>query len=217
MLLCLGNYSNWNPLKWVSFLVAQTVKNLPAMWETQVWSLDQEDPLEKEMTTDSSILAWRILWTEVPSGLQSIGSQRVRQDWTTDAFFLKWIILFFKTIFKIISFNWRIITLQYCDFFYFCDTSIWFGLRYTCPLHHEPPLTSLPTLSLQVVTEHQLCVPCFTHQTHTGYPFYIQYCICFKLFSQIIPPSPSLTEPKSLFLRLLFKSNFKEFPWQPSG
>ena len=53
--------------------MAQTVKNQPAMRETQVQSLDQEDPLEKGMATHSSILAWRILWTEEPSGLQSMG------------------------------------------------------------------------------------------------------------------------------------------------
>ena len=61
---------------WVS-LVVQTVKNLP-MPETQVWSLSQEDPLEKEMATHSSILAWEIPWTQEPGGLQSMGSQRVR-------------------------------------------------------------------------------------------------------------------------------------------
>ena len=59
-------------------LVAQMVNNLLALWETLVPSLGLEDPLEKEMETDSSILAWRISWTEEPSGLQSIGSQRVR-------------------------------------------------------------------------------------------------------------------------------------------
>ena len=58
-------------------LVAQMVKNLPAMWETRLQSLGQEDPLEKGMATHSSILAWRIPWTEEPGGLQSIGSQRV--------------------------------------------------------------------------------------------------------------------------------------------
>ena len=51
------------------------MKNLPAMQETQVQSLGQEDPLEKEMITPSSILVWEILWTEGPSGLQSMGSQ----------------------------------------------------------------------------------------------------------------------------------------------
>ena len=53
--------------------MTQTVKNLPEMWETQVWTLDQEDPLEKGMATCSSILAWRIPWTEEPGGLQSMG------------------------------------------------------------------------------------------------------------------------------------------------
>ena len=58
-------------------LVAQTVKRLPTMWETQVQSLGQEDLLEKEMATHSSILAWKIPWTEEPGRLQSMGSQRV--------------------------------------------------------------------------------------------------------------------------------------------
>ena len=53
------------------------VKNLPAVQETKVRSLGQEDPLEKEMATHSSILAWRVPWAEEPDGLQSMGSQRV--------------------------------------------------------------------------------------------------------------------------------------------
>ena len=61
-------------------LVAQTVKRLPTMRETRVQSLDQEDLLEKEMATHSSILAWKIPWTEKPGSLQSTGSQRVRLD-----------------------------------------------------------------------------------------------------------------------------------------
>ena len=56
--------------------MAQMVKNLPELQETQVQSLGQEDPLEKGMATHSSILAWRIPWTEEPSGLQFIGLQR---------------------------------------------------------------------------------------------------------------------------------------------
>ena len=56
--------------------VAQLVKNLPAVQETWVQFLGWEDPLEKEVATHSSILAWRILWTEEPGGLQSMGSQR---------------------------------------------------------------------------------------------------------------------------------------------
>ena len=61
-------------------LVAQMIKNLPAVWETWVQSLGQEDPLEKRMATHSSTLAWRIPWTEEPGGLQSMGSQRVEHD-----------------------------------------------------------------------------------------------------------------------------------------
>ena len=56
-----------------AFLVVQTVKNLSAMWETQVQSLGQKDPLEKGVATYSSVLAWRILWTKEPGRLQSIG------------------------------------------------------------------------------------------------------------------------------------------------
>ena len=59
------------------------VKRLPAMWETWVQSLGQEDPLEKEMATHFSTLAWKITWTEKPVRLQSMGSQRVGHDWTT--------------------------------------------------------------------------------------------------------------------------------------
>ena len=60
--------------------MAQTVKHLPAMWETWVRSLGREDPLEKEMATQASILAWRIPWMEESGRLQSMGLQRVRQD-----------------------------------------------------------------------------------------------------------------------------------------
>ena len=56
------------------------VKNLPAMWDTQVQSLGQEDPLEEGMATNSRVLAWRIRWTEEPGGLQSMGLQRVRHN-----------------------------------------------------------------------------------------------------------------------------------------
>ena len=59
--------------------MAQTVKNLPAMQETQVQSVDQEDSLEKGMATHSSILAWRIPWTEEPGGLQI---HRIARNWT---------------------------------------------------------------------------------------------------------------------------------------
>ena len=61
-------------------LVAQLVKNLTAMQETQIQSLGGEDTLEKEMATRFGILAWRVAWTEEPGRLQSVGSQRVRLD-----------------------------------------------------------------------------------------------------------------------------------------
>ena len=64
----------------MDFLVAQMVKRLPTMWETWVQSLGREDFLEKEMATHSSILAWKIPWTEGPGGLQPMGSQRVGHD-----------------------------------------------------------------------------------------------------------------------------------------
>ena len=60
--------------------MAQRVKNLPATWETRAQSLGQEDPLGEEMATHSSILTWRIPWTEEPGGLQSVESQTVRYD-----------------------------------------------------------------------------------------------------------------------------------------
>ena len=68
-----------------AILLAQRVKHLPAMWETRVLSLGRKDPLEKEMATHSSILAWKIPWTEEPGRLRTIGiikSQRRRRDFT---------------------------------------------------------------------------------------------------------------------------------------
>ena len=68
------------PHNGTSSLVAQLVKKMPEMQETQVQSLGWEDPLEKRMVTHSSILIWRIIWTEKPGGLQSMGSLRVGHD-----------------------------------------------------------------------------------------------------------------------------------------
>ena len=68
----------------LGFPGAQTVKNLPAIQETWVQSLGQADPLEKGKATHSSILVWRIPWTEEPGGLQSMGSQRVRHKLATN-------------------------------------------------------------------------------------------------------------------------------------
>ena len=68
--------------------MAQMVRNLPAMQDTQVWFLGQEDPLEKGMATYSSILAWRIPWAEEPGQLQSMGLQRVGHNWVTNTHIL---------------------------------------------------------------------------------------------------------------------------------
>ena len=86
-------------------LVAQMVKNLPAMQETQVRSLDWEDPLEKEMATHSSILAWRIPWTGKTVRLQSMGSQRVRHDWATNTHTWRIIMEFTQTTMWILLLN----------------------------------------------------------------------------------------------------------------
>ena len=74
--LCLGDLTIWLSL------VAQMVKNLPAVQETWVWSLSWEDPLENRMATHSSIIAWRIPWTEEPGGLHSMRSQGVGHNWS---------------------------------------------------------------------------------------------------------------------------------------
>ena len=75
--------SHWKHLLSPSTTKARRLKHLPAMKETWVRSLGREDPLEKEMATHSSILAWRIPWSEELGGLQSMGSQRVGHDWGT--------------------------------------------------------------------------------------------------------------------------------------
>ena len=77
----------WRFYLTLTSLVAQTVKHLPVMQVTQVWSLGWEDPLEKEMATHSSILAWRILWIEEPGRLQSMGSQKFGHNWATSLCF----------------------------------------------------------------------------------------------------------------------------------
>ena len=73
--------------------MAERVKNLPTMQETQVQSLGREDPLKKGMATYSSLLAWRIPWIEEPGRLQSMGLQRVRHNWVTNTFsFQPWLL-----------------------------------------------------------------------------------------------------------------------------
>ena len=102
-----GKFSAWDSL------VAQTMKNLPAMQETWVQSLGQEDPLEKEMATHSSILAWRIPWTEEPGGLQFMVSKRVRHDRVTNSFTLifseaAYQVSFSPMTHELIFFKWQL-------------------------------------------------------------------------------------------------------------
>ena len=79
-------FDQWHTMCYMASLVAQLVKNPPTMLETWVRSLGWEDPLEKEMATHSSVLAWRIPRTEKSGGLQFLGFQRVGHDWVTDTF-----------------------------------------------------------------------------------------------------------------------------------
>ena len=82
--LCEPYLLYWCLMRWLwASLLSERLKHLSAMRETSVQSLGPEDPLEKEMATHSSILAWRIPWMEEPGGPQFLGSQRVGNDWAT--------------------------------------------------------------------------------------------------------------------------------------
>ena len=115
-----------------SSLVAQVVKSLPATRETQAWFLGRENPLEKEMATHSSTLAWRIPWMEEPGRLQSVGTQRVGHDWVTSPH-LPDLILYF---------------LAYLCRLYFSQ-AVWMTLRKftleerSCSFFFKPTFTSL--------------------------------------------------------------------------
>ena len=88
-------FKQYKDYNWAS-LVTQMVKNLLAIWETWVWSLGWEDLLEKGTITHSSMLVKRITWTKEPGRLQSMGSQRVRQDWATFPFTETQLLIPFK-------------------------------------------------------------------------------------------------------------------------
>ena len=96
------------------------VKDMPAMQQTRGWSLDWEDPLEEDVATHSSLLAWRIPWTEEPGRLQSTGLQRVGHDWVTDTFTSLCLIFSFRS--------------SAC----FCYTVIW-ALLSALPIHRLIP------------------------------------------------------------------------------
>ena len=96
----------------VTFVVIHMVKNVSIMWEPWVWSLDREDPLEKEMATHSSILTWRIPRTEKSGGLQSMESKRVRNDWannttTTKEMWQKGLACLFQASVHVLAFSFR--------------------------------------------------------------------------------------------------------------
>ena len=78
----------WGP----GLMAAESVKNLPAVWETWVWSLGWEDPLEKKMATHFSTVAWKISWTQELGGLQYIGSQRIGHNWATNTYLLTYLL-----------------------------------------------------------------------------------------------------------------------------
>ena len=109
-----------------SSLVAQTVKNMSAMRETQVQSLGWEDPMEKGMATHARILAWEIPWTEEPGGWQSIRSQRVRHDWVTNTFTFAFIHSEIKTIIKLMNMPSPHESYLYLHFFVMvCSRTLW--------------------------------------------------------------------------------------------
>ena len=109
--------------------MAQRLKHLPGMRETRVRSLGQEDPLEKEMATHFSTLAWRIPWKEEPGRLQSIGSQRVRHDWATSLSF------YFNQVKNLI-----VIFCSTCSFL----AGVLIPVMYFTFQRHSPPIWYIP-------------------------------------------------------------------------
>ena len=137
-------YNPFNVLLW-DFLVAQTVKNLPAMKETWIWSLGQEDPLKKVMATHSSILAWRFPWTEESGGLQSWGR--------TESDTIEWLTLSLSQCFVgvgLLVFCWEFLHLYssvmwVCNF-PFCHIIVWFWYQCDASLflkHKNHPTTMI--------------------------------------------------------------------------
>ena len=121
-------------------LVAQRLKHLPGMRETQLWSLGREDPLEKEMATHSSTLAWRIPLREEPGRLQSMGSQRVRHGWAT-------------SLSKLITWNWDK-CFPYIILFYLLNnpTKWWIFLSPFCKWHPLQYLSFVDFLMMAILT-----------------------------------------------------------------
>ena len=160
-------------------LVTQVVKNPPAMEETWVWSLRQEDPLEKGMATHSSIFAWEIPWTEEPVRLQSMRWQRVGHDWATNmhthidvsrwAGLPLWLFLSFYKQCTLLIGGWLLYNIVVVFAIH------WHESATGAHVSPYPELLSLlpPHPILWVVSEHQFWMPCFMPRACTGHLFYI--------------------------------------------
>ena len=150
-----GNPERLSFINRASLIAQLVVKNLPTVQETRFLSLGRENPLEKELTTHSSILAWKIPWTEEPGRLQSMGSQRVRHDWATNTSLhpplLGWIVfgLFYLCFYLIqISGIGHILVGFVCLFFFFPKTDpLTFSVLFYLPVSH-PFTFPLPISSL---------------------------------------------------------------------
>ena len=170
-------------------LVAQTVKNLPAMQETLVWSLGWEDAMEKRMATHSSILAWRIPQTEEPAGLQSIWLQSVRADWMTSTFLQSChqLPITSSRKFEIVCY-----ALSGPP-----PTSLAFTLTASSSQHASPYVPAAAVCSVfPLIYLFIFC--CFCRFFHLDYPF----CFCFCCFLHLDYPffsiSPSLKVTQGL-------------------
>ena len=152
--------------------MAQRVKHLPIMRETWVRSLGQKDPLEKEMVTHSSILAWRIPWMEEPGRLQFMGFQRVRHHWATNTFTFSLRIIFLPLL-TVLS-SPKVIQAQALTVF-----KEWSEVVQSCPTLCDPTDCSLSGSSihgiLQAIIQEWVAMPFFRgssqprDQTHVSY------------------------------------------------
>ena len=104
--------------------VAQTVKNRPAMQETQFWSLGWEDPLERWMASHSTILAWGISWTEEPDGQQFTGLQRIKQNWATNPLWL-WYAFSYYWLYNVSLPEYAMIIKPSHSWWIFCLFLVW--------------------------------------------------------------------------------------------
>ena len=140
----------------MNYPIVQTVKNLPAMQETRVRSLVQEDPPEKGMVTHSSILAWRIPWPEKPEGLQPVGSQRVGHNWVvnththththTHKVITAWKKMFDMVMYKLYSILWIMCKGGILMPTSFLENSLvkWFKIRNFKIFQKHMPLATVP-------------------------------------------------------------------------